>query len=199
MGFRDETEALRHQKHRLDAEVRALDDERARLRAEVADAARSIDERVAAGVAGAGVGPAIGLGALAGVIGLVAFLPGDPGGNTTLFGQARAVTGDAPVGVGAPCTAVLDFLDQEDDSTTSRLEVICAGRTIYGGGEAGYLACEYDDDEVVVRCSDTDVSSDGGDPRLALDRAARTLVLEDRSPTWRMEIALTVVPGREGS
>jgi hypothetical protein len=193
VGFRDETEAVRHRLQQLREELDELTDERDRLSAETRELDGDVEARAAL-LAGKSYRIWLFLGGFVAVAVVAALVVsrGSPG-SETLYGHVRATTGEAPVSEGARCTAFLSSVGDDDSDYDRKLDVVCGDRIVYGGGSLGYLACEFRD-EHLVRCGDPDFSADGGDPRLELLRDERRIRVEDRYPTWSVEIELTTPP-----
>lgn len=113
--------------------------------------------------------------------------------SETLYGRVSAASGQAAGRLGARCTVFLRAVDDEDSSYDTRIDVLCGHDVLYGGESKGYLNCGRSGG-LVWRCSDGQYTDEGGDPRLELDRRARRVHVDDRSPTWSLDIELTTPP-----
>jgi hypothetical protein len=107
------------------------------------------------------------------------------------FGRVNATTGSAPHGVGTPCTSFIHYVSDDDSSWNAQLEVICNGTTLYGGDGGGYLVCDWTDDDVAMSCHDDDFTSEGGDPKIRLNRGQGLILVEDQPPPYQVQIELT--------
>jgi len=107
-------------------------------------------------------------------------------GSTVDDARVTSASGAAPVRVGDACRVELGFSD--DPLEGCRAIVRCGEQWIYGGPGAGFFDCTVDA-RGLVRGDDPNASSDGGDPRLVVDRATHTLTISDESPTWSITLA----------
>jgi len=200
MAFRDDREALRQRIQELREEAERLAKQRDDGRAALAEIHRDFDERVRAAMRkGTRIPLLVAAGVLTPlvVIFAVGFLAPNCGGSGVaemLFGNVTVATGEAPVPQGTPCTV---FIRGGGDDWDIRMNVLCGGRTVYGGGSKGYMDCDRVD-SVAVSCADSDYTADGGDPRVSFDRGSARLVIEDQLPDWRLEIALSPPPAPPG-
>jgi hypothetical protein len=193
MAFRDETEALRHRRGLLQSENEELDAERARLVAELESEAQDVERSVKLRVGGS-IGLLLFISLVLPTVAVaVLFLGGGAGaGAETIFGSIDATTGNPPVREGAPCTVFISDYASDDSSYSARMEVVCDGRTIYGGSGSGLLDCTWGH-VYATHCVDPDFTSDGGDPKLTFDRDEGEVIIEDQRPRWGVRVRLPYV------
>jgi hypothetical protein len=194
MAFRDEREAQKFQLEVLDREV----GERTRQLEEVSTQLRDLEAEIAHEVhlkhGRTWVAWTVPLFLVAAVLAGVFFTGlGGSSDAEVVFGDVTIATGTAPVPVGAACTIFVTPVTGEDATWNTDVEVLCDGKLVYGGESLGGVDCDKIDDRA-VRCEDKDFTSDGGDPKLLFDRRANRIVVEERGPTWRLEILMSPPP-----
>lgn len=119
------------------------------------------------------VGPAVPIGPSAGGLGTA---------PRTIRATVEEVTGLADVAVGASCTTTVRRVDQPNGTFWCRAEVVCAGRTLYGGGESGYFECIlYEGARPDVQGHDRATSPTDMDPSFDLDTVAGSMALADEA------------------
>ncbi|MEM6962684.1 MAG: hypothetical protein AAF355_14200 [Myxococcota bacterium] len=79
-----------------------------------------------------------------------------------------------------------------------RAEVRCGSRTLYGGKNAGYFPCEYQELGSRIRGEDRQTRSADGDAAFQIDTATRAIVIEDDASgplgAFRVEAQLEGLP-----
>lgn len=108
-------------------------------------------------------------------------------GDRTMDGRVMAVSGTTRVALDATCRVELDW--SADPLEGCRALVRCGDEWLYGDVGAGFFDCTVDG-QGLAHGEDTHPTSDGGDPRLVVDRLASNLVISDSSPDWSVTIAL---------
>jgi hypothetical protein len=196
MAFRDEREAQRFQLEVLDREVA----ERTKQLEEVSTQLRDLEAEIAQEVQLKHGKPwaamAVPLVVVVAVFGGIFFLGMGAGARSdaeVVFGDVTIATGTPPAPVGAACTTFVSPVTGEDATWNTDIEVLCDGKLVYGGESLGGVDCEKIYDRA-VHCEDTGYTSNGGDPKLLFDRRGNRIVLEDRAPTWRLEIVMAPAP-----
>ena len=205
MAFRDDREALeaklRATETRLaDAETerdRARVDAEASRREAVAARREALEARIASGLSPPADrrprsphGPILAvlftLSAMAALGGLLAdarHVPHVP--PERLVGEVEAVSGAAPVTVGAPCAIGLVAVTGAYDC---RFHVVCGTERLYGGANLGYVDCDVQRGRF-ISAYDGNGTAEEGDPMLFFDRSAATLdVIEPGA--WNVSIRL---------
>jgi hypothetical protein len=192
MAFRDDREALRQQVRVLREDVEALADTVRSLESALETKAREVASTARAKRGKRSFVMVLSI-LIAAVSVVVVFLIGGASGAEAemLFGQVRSVTGRAPAQVGNRCTLFIS--PSESEEWNRQIDVLCDGRVVYGGGSLGHISCSLSGGRA-ERCTDSDPSPDGGDPRLQLDRSARLVRIDDAPPPWTIEIELTTPP-----
>jgi hypothetical protein len=183
--FRDGREALEARIAAIESELDAMRAETSRSQAERDTHLREIRARARKLTA-----KRLGVPVLVIAVGLVALATqatATTSSSETLYGIVQSVSGQPPVAEDTRCAAFVHVEDAEED--TVKIDVLCDGRILYGGGTYGYMECD-DFSSMPSRCADTVPTSEGGDPMLRFDRARRTLTVEDRSPRWQVTIDL---------
>lgn len=121
-------------------------------------------------------------------------------GDTTVDASVSEVSGAAPVPRGTSCRVELDW--NSDPMEGCRALVRCGDARLYGDVGTGFFDCTVDA-LGLVHGEDAHPTSDGGDPRLVVDRATRALTISDDAPPWSVTIALPPIgddpiAGRDG-
>jgi hypothetical protein len=108
-------------------------------------------------------------------------------GDATVDASVSEVSGAAPVARGAACRVELDW--NSDPMEGCRALVRCGDTRLYGDVGTGFFDCTVDA-LGLVHGQDANATSDGGDPRLVVDRATHALTISDDAPAWSVTIAL---------
>ena len=91
-----------------------------------------------------------------------------------------AATGNTGVEVGAECAFHVDRRFRDDGSFWCNAQIVCGGRLLFGGGEAGYFDCTlYDAPSRDVVGGDPGTTSENQDAALRIDTRAHTLEIWD--------------------
>ncbi|MBX3275528.1 MAG: hypothetical protein KF729_35035 [Sandaracinaceae bacterium] len=90
------------------------------------------------------------------------------------------VSGVAGLGPGTTCSFPVTRHDRPDGTFWCRAEITCAGRLLYGGGDAGYFDCTlYEQPQRHVVGQDFDTTSGDRDAAMRLDTLRGELEVRD--------------------
>jgi hypothetical protein len=108
----------------------------------------------------------------------------------TYEGTVRTTIGAAPASVGDACR--IEVTPSSGGSYPCRVVVACDGRTLYGAGTTGYLACGLDTSRALTARDDSPTPN-GGDPMLDLRASHGEVIVHDQAPAgaWAVSIAFT--------
>jgi len=113
--------------------------------------------------------------------------------RTSVYGaHVTATSGASHVHVGDACR--LDITSHSEAGRLCRVFVECGDRRVYGSVGYGYLPCQVTPDQGVVHAEDDNPTSDGGDPRITIDRITNTATVSDDGPAWSITLAMDAVP-----
>jgi len=126
---------------------------------------------------------------------------GGGGGAVTaqvLQGTVATVTGTPPVPQGSQCTVAVTPVS--GGQFNCRVQVQCAGQTVYGGGQSGFTNCMMQPGAaggMGVVANDTGMTPADGDPSLALQGGNNTVMVSDQGAggMWSINIATTPPAG----
>lgn len=91
-----------------------------------------------------------------------------------------AVEGTAPLARGAQCEFTVERRPRDDGTTWCNSQIVCAGRLLYGGANAGFYPCAlYDQPARHVVGGDDQTTSGDGDAAMRLDTTQSVLLLRD--------------------
>ena len=89
-------------------------------------------------------------------------------------------SGSMPVPNGARCGFAVEQHAREDGSTWCRTQIVCDGRLLYGGRQAGYFDCTFEAGaDAAVVGGDPMTTRDDGDAAIEIDTRRGTLVVRD--------------------
>jgi len=180
-SLRGELEALRAERETLERDLAELRLEAERVKAEGDEQVRARVARGRTRRSLAWVGGTLSL-IVAALIAIAHVRHVEP---ERLTGTVREVRGALPIEVGASCVATTDWLLGPRNAA---LRVDCGGLRLYGSESSGAADCTVGEAHQALSCTDSARIARDGDPRLALDRAERRLVVDDAQ--WAVEIAL---------
>jgi hypothetical protein len=107
-------------------------------------------------------------------------------GDVAQIADVREATGATTVRAGSTCNLELDW-DTGADELPCRALIRCGTTRVYGDVGSGFFGCTVDA-HGPIRGEDTNPTSDGGDPRILVDRATRTIVVSDDAPAWSITL-----------
>ena len=108
-------------------------------------------------------------------------------GSLTFAAHVAALAGRTAAHVGDACRVDVTYTDDPLDSC--RALVRCGDAWLYGGPGIGFFACSVNANGI-VHGEDAAPTSDGGDPRLVIDRPTHTVIVSDEAPAWSVTLTL---------
>jgi hypothetical protein len=93
--------------------------------------------------------------------------------------EVTAVTGSAPVAVGTQCRFVVDGRDRSEGGYWCNAQIVCDGRLLYGGPQAGFFPCDLSDPSRHVSGGDAMTTSEDTDASMQIDTARGSLTIRD--------------------
>lgn len=91
-----------------------------------------------------------------------------------------AVEGSIGVDVGAECGFAVDRRDRSDGTFWCNAQIVCGGRLLYGGPEAGYFPCTlFEQPRRDVVGSDPQTHEDDRDAAMSIDTTTGALEIWD--------------------
>lgn len=108
-------------------------------------------------------------------------LPGsEPGAPIAVTAAVVRSSGSAPVADGTRCGFAVEQHDRDDGSTWCRTQIVCAGRVLYGGRNAGYFECTFEAGaDPIVAGADPMTTRDDGDAAMEIDTRQGSLTIRD--------------------
>ncbi len=122
-------------------------------------------------------------------------LTGFEGFTRSVERSARVVSAENVPGLEAGASCTVRIAPVTLQNFNCHAEVVCNGQTVYGTLPTGYAHCDVDRG-LLLRATDSDVSSGDGDPAINLDLAAHRAVITDQrnGTTTRLSLAIDVPP-----
>lgn len=92
----------------------------------------------------------------------------------------RSVEGSLPIDTGAMCAFAVDRRDRPDGTFWCNAQIVCDGRLVYGGPEAGYFPCTlHEQPRRDVVGGDPQTHAEDGDAAMAIDTVAGSVEIWD--------------------
>lgn len=115
--------------------------------------------------------------------------------SVRLTARVRAVTGPAPVTVGAACAFRVSRRPTRA-GYECQTELRCGGSRLYGSDTRGFFACTFDDDPPLVTGGDPTTSRGDQNPAMSIDTREGTMAVWDDTPRGAWHVDLDVGPAR---